>query len=133
MSCHFKFKSVDFDILLYRLSKRARAPPTIYESPDPDMAQILKTIKKQEEEEKRSTSTSDKEEEKPKGKPKNKPKLLPPRRQQKKSFAEESDSDLDEPPASKPTPRSRAKKPEKKAVVPAKTTRGGKGDPVFFK
>jgi len=38
-----------------RGSKRARAPPTVYESPDPEMAQILKTIKKQEEEEKRAT------------------------------------------------------------------------------
>jgi len=37
-----------------RGSKRARAPPTVYESPDPEMAQILKTIKKQEEEEKRT-------------------------------------------------------------------------------
>lgn len=37
-----------------RGSKRARAPPTVYESPDPEMAQILKTIKKQEEEEKRA-------------------------------------------------------------------------------
>jgi len=37
-----------------RLSKRARAPPAVYESPDPEMAQILKTIKKQEEEEKRA-------------------------------------------------------------------------------
>merc|ERR1719483_1246598 len=37
-----------------RGSKRARAPPTVYESPDPEMAQILKTIKKQEEEEKKA-------------------------------------------------------------------------------
>merc|ERR1712106_1000208 len=50
-----------------RLSKRARAPPAVYESPDPEMAQILKTIKKQEEEEKRAagkTTTNDGEEEK---------------------------------------------------------------------
>merc|ERR1712106_1100057 len=41
-----------------RGSKRARAPPTVYESPDPEMAQILKTIKKQEEEEKKAAGKS---------------------------------------------------------------------------
>ena len=129
-----------------RLSKRARAPPTIYEAPDPEMAQILKTIKKQEEEEGKRTSTSDKEEEKEevkeekklkekpkekaKEKAKNKPKLLPKRKEQKKSIVEDSDSDLDEPPSPKPTPKSRVKKPVAKAKVAPVNK---KGDPVFFK
>eukprot|EP00092_Neocalanus_flemingeri_P022403 GFUD01024296.1.p1 GENE.GFUD01024296.1~~GFUD01024296.1.p1 ORF type:complete len:806 (+),score=315.96 GFUD01024296.1:321-2738(+) len=48
-----------------RLSKRARAPPAVYESPDPEMARLLKTIKKQEDEERRAagkTSPNDVEE-----------------------------------------------------------------------
>lgn len=38
---------------LIRSSKRARVPTVIYESQDPEMDQIMKTIKKQEEEEKK--------------------------------------------------------------------------------
>jgi len=118
-----------------RLSKRSRAPPAIYESPDPEMAQILKTIKRQEEEDKRATSTSDKEEEQSKQKSKNKPKLLPKRKGDKKSIAEESDSDLDEPVSPKPTPRNRVKRTEKPTPKPAPKPASKKkgGDPVFFK
>ena len=38
---------------MIRSSKRARVPTVIYESQDPEMDQIIKTIKKQEEEEKK--------------------------------------------------------------------------------
>jgi len=41
-----------------RGSKRVRAPPSVYESPDPEMVQILKTIKKQEEEEKKAAKSN---------------------------------------------------------------------------
>ena len=114
-----------------RLSKRARAPPTIYESPDPEMTQILKTIKKQEEEDKRSaTSTSDKEDEKPLRQ--RAKKKQPTRRQAAKKNvpAEDSDSDLDEPPSPKATGRGR---PKSKSNGKATPQTNKKGDPVFFK
>merc|ERR1719422_141186 len=114
-----------------RLSKRARAPPTIYESPDPEMTQILKTIKKQEEEDKRSaTSTSDKEDEKPLRQ--RAKKKQPARRQAAKKNvpAEDSDSDLDEPPSPKATGRGR---PKSKSNGKATRQTNKKGDPVFFK
>ena len=60
-----------------RTSKRSRAPPEVYMSPDPEMAHILKTIKKQEEEEKKSTvknGNSDEEKEKATDSKKSKPK-----------------------------------------------------------
>merc|ERR1719211_261489 len=47
-------KSLDTELLPdeeKRTSKRSRAPTAVYAAEDPDMAQILKTIKKQEEEE----------------------------------------------------------------------------------
>ena len=133
-------------VLSTRLSKRARAPPAIYESPDPDMAQILETIKKQEEKDKRGPSPSDNEEEQPKEeeKPKVKPKIkaeikakvLPPRKMQKKSIvesdSEQSESDPDEPPSPKLVAKSRTKKPAAKKVE-APTAKGKKADPVFFK
>jgi len=117
-----------------RLSKRARAPPTIYESPDPEMTQILKTIKKQEEEDKRATSTSDKEDEKPlRQRAKKKAKVN--RRQAKKSIApaDDSDSDLDEPPSPKATARSRVKPKSSAKPAPPASQPKKKGDPVFFK
>ena len=118
-------------ISMPRLSKRARAPPTIYESPDPEMTQILKTIKKQEEEDKRSaTSTSDKEDEKPLRQ--RAKKKQPARRQAAKKNvpAEDSDSDLDEPPSPKATGRGR---PKSKSNGKATPQANKKGDPVFFK
>ena len=118
-------------IFVPRLSKRARAPPTIYESPDPEMTQILKTIKKQEEEDKRSaTSTSDKEDEKPLRQ--RAKKKQPARRQAAKKNvpAEDSDSDLDEPPSPKATGRGR---PKSKSNGKATPQTNKKGDPVFFK
>lgn len=120
-----------------RLSKRARAPPTIYESPDPEMTQILKTIKKQEEEDKRVTSTSDKEDEKPlRQRAKKKAKVTQRRQQAKKNEVpadSDSDSDLDEPPSPKPTARSRVKAKSNAKPTPPASQAKKKGDPVFFK
>merc|ERR1712226_322630 len=115
-----------------RLSKRARAPPTIYESPDPEMTQILKTIKRQEEEDKRTTSTSDKEDEKPL---RQRAKKKPNRRPIKKSVvpADDSDSDLDEPPSPKPRARSRVKPKRNSKLASTASQAKKKGDPVFFK
>jgi len=118
-----------------RLSKRARAPPTIYESPDPEMTQILKTIKKQEEEDKRATSTSDKEDEKPlRQRAKKKPKARGRQAAKKSAPAgDDSDSDLDEPPSPKPTARSRVKPKINAKPAPPASQAKKKGDPVFFK
>lgn len=114
------------------MSKRARAPPTIYESPDPEMTQILKTIKRQEEEDKRTTSTSDKEDEKPL---RQRAKKKPNRRPIKKSVvpADDSDSDLDEPPSPKPRARSRVKPKRNSKLASTASQAKKKGDPVFFK
>lgn len=112
-----------------RLSKRARAPPSVYEAPDPEMDQILKSIKKMEADKSDSKSASEKEDEVPIEKPTNpKAKNLPNKKPKRKK--EESESEIEEP-AELDKPKKRGRKPVSAKKAKAATSK--KNDPVFFK
>jgi len=114
-----------------RLSKRARAPPAVYESPDPEMSQILKTIKKMETEKCDSKSTSEKEEpieeevELPQ-----KSKVQSKRTKKRKISLSEESEEESEPEV---LPKKKGRKPTNKNKNKPKTSTSKKGDPVFFK
>ena len=44
---------IKYKFFISRSSKRSRAPPAVYAPQDPEMEQIIKSIKKQEEEERK--------------------------------------------------------------------------------
>lgn len=140
-----------------RSSKRSRVPPAVYTSPDPEMAQILKTIKKQEEEGKKKppvksgggkikVETSKSETAKPKSGQK-KGKATKPKRKKvvisdeedddEPDFEQESENDEDYEPV-EPKPKTTIKKrgahqpKQTKKETPARK-KTNKRDPVFFK
>jgi len=133
-------------------SKRSRAPRNVYEAPDPEMDQILKTIKKMEADDDVSKTSGEieetnGEESAEKKADEEKPVEKTQKKKRKISISDEEEDEEDyvpEPIKKKKSkekkeeeedymPEKSVKKKKKKPVSPKKTKSSSKKEPVFFK